>query len=557
VSTQHKIKFPQGKALLHLARTYPSLALCLLEMVQNAIDAEARKIHVHIDLGRHSAVIQDDGNGISVEKFDQALSSVMNSIKNPDKLGQFGIGLISPLDKVKSYTVTSKPREGAEIFQWTFDSEKIGAMVDTPHVPFRRVTALGAVPADWALATWRTVIRLNGIIRDKVTSIIDLEELHEQILGKYGTAMRNARTTCTIVLVDADGQQTSTYIQPREYTGQAIKPSTYKQTDAGDVTFRLYRANARLGKRTGKVTIHKVDDNFGVPWKDFVNQARATKWVAMFPAAFEALGSGFFEGVITAKNIQLHPERTKFVWDDALAGLYVAIAEWFEDVGKALLTDEKELAKADRFQQLGLTSLKRWDDLLDLPEYGYLRAALANTFVIGRMGGGHVDPENGKVKGEQEQTSLRTGQGGAGQKRTPTGEHAGKGNRANLPNEERDRDRPGDMPLSALGPNGNKRRLVRSDSIGLQLSYEPLDSVNLWELDHSLGILTFNTSNRLWARCEPRDAHILHLTEWVICNVLHLLILPQDQFVSSRMFVDQQAKTYVELFILSSPPKRR
>lgn len=553
----HRVRFSQGKALMHLARTYPTLALCIMEMIQNAIDAEATKIHVLIDLGKRQAVVQDNGIGITADKFREALGSVMESIKKRDKLGQFGIGLISPLGKAKSFTVTSKPRGGGEIHRWTFESDRIAAMSDRVEVPYTKASLLGDVKVDWTEVSWRTVVKLNDIVKDRVTSLVNLEELHEEILAKFGTAMRNGRTVCKIVLVDTDGRETSTLIQPREYAGQPIPISTYTQEDVGEVTFRLYRAVSKSGRRNGKVSVQQMDNNFAVPWKEFVNQARGTGWVKDAPAAFEALGSGYFEGVIVAKNIVLHPERTKFVWDDALAGLYMAIFEWFEAEGKALLNDEAEKAQANRYQDLGLKTLERWDELLDSDEYAHLRAALENTFVFGRLGSGHVTPADGSVNGPQDETSVRTGQGGAGKERTPSGEHNGKGNRAGLPDEERNPDRPGDVPVGVIGPRGQRRKLIKHDSIGLQLAYEPLETTRLWELDANLGILYLNTSNRLWERCESRDSYLLQLTDWVIFQVLHLLVLPTDQLEMAREFVDHQVKAYVELYILSGPPKRR
>lgn len=555
--SNHKIQFPQGKALMHLANTYPTLALCLMEMIQNAIDAEATKVHVFVDLQRRFAVVQDNGTGVSVEKFREALGSVMVSSKDQrNKLGQFGIGLVSPLGKAKSFTLTSKPRGGGQVNRWTFNSAEIEGMDTSVRIPYRTVPQLAAVEANWAPGiTWRTVVRLSELRQDRATSVINLEDLHEQVQSKYGVAMRNARTTCTIVLIDTKGNQTSTRIQPREFAGTPIEPSMYTQEDVGEVHFRLYQARSRQGRRTGRVTVHAGDSSFGVGWRDFANQARGTGWAREFPAAFEALGSGFFEGVIKAKNLELHPERTKFVLSDALYGLYMAIGEWFEREGQGIFSNEAELARASRYQNLGLKSLERWDTLLDRDEYAALRAALEATFVFGRLGSGHVIPTVGTVGGPQDETSVRTGQGGAGKERKPSDRPAG--GRGNTPDRERDPDRPGDIPLGVIGPRGRQRNLVRHDSIGLQLAHDKLDSVNLWELDRNLGILYLNTAHRLWERCENKDAHLLHLTDWIIMKVLHLLIRPREEFDALHEAVEQEAKTYVELFILSSPPKRR
>ena len=105
---------------------------------------------------------------------------------------------------------------------------------------------------------------------------------------------------------------------------------------------------------------------------------------------------------------------------------------------------------------------------------------------------------------------------------------------------------------------GHPRQLVKHDSLGLQLAYEPLESSRLWELDANMGVLYFNTTHRLFVACdnEKKDHQLLHLQDWVILQVLHLLTKPPERFEDFRVLVDQQAKSYVELFILTSPPRR-
>ena len=53
--------------------------------------------------------IRDDGDGVGQEEFDEALQQVCHSQKTHGKLGRFGIGLISPLDKCERSTFTSCP----------------------------------------------------------------------------------------------------------------------------------------------------------------------------------------------------------------------------------------------------------------------------------------------------------------------------------------------------------------------------------------------------------------------------------------------------------------
>jgi hypothetical protein len=540
---------------MRLSATYPSLHRTVLEMIQNALDAGAKRVFVRIDLDKREAIVMDDGEGIQPSKFNDALMSVCESQKpKQGSLGRFGLGLISPLDKVKTFHVYSMPRgTRAGGNHWTFDPNKIKEVVQNVTIPVRPLEKLPPIVTPYTETVgWRTMMKLEGITRDKVTTLITLDELEDDVLTNFGQAMRTKGTSCKVELIEA-GKTQLREIKPRDFTGIPFEVVSLHGDVVGTVTFKLYRAKSRNGKRQGVVSVQEDGDAFLLPWKHFVRQARAHKWTDS-SAAFDALGSGYFEGFITAKNVTLHAERTKFVANDALYELYLLIDEWFNDYGKSYLNDEKEKSAAERLQTLGLRSLERWNNLLDDDSYAHLRAGLEGTFVFGRLGAGHVDPAHGRVGGEQDKPSVRVGQGGAGKQRTPRSE----GESHPRPAEgERNPDRPGDLPLGVIGPRGNKRQVVRHDSIGLQIAHEPLDSTRLWELDADYGILYFNTTHRLWERCESKDAWVLHLQEWVIMQVLHLLVMPAELFETTRQVVDMQAKCYVEQFICTAPPKRR
>ena len=97
-----------GSVLMHIASdTYTTLPRTVLEGVQNAIDADADTITIIVDMRTRDIIIRDDGNGVTVKMFDDALTQICNSTKTPDKLGRFGRGMapnISLLESLKCYT---------------------------------------------------------------------------------------------------------------------------------------------------------------------------------------------------------------------------------------------------------------------------------------------------------------------------------------------------------------------------------------------------------------------------------------------------------------------
>ncbi len=135
--TSDPVNFPAGKILVRLANEYPFVLLVILENVQNALDANARNVSVRINQKTSCITVRDDGDGVSVSGFQEALQSVCESAKSRGKLGQFGIGLISPLGKCERFTFTSSPRDKDEFREWTFNTAEIEASKDMPNIPRR------------------------------------------------------------------------------------------------------------------------------------------------------------------------------------------------------------------------------------------------------------------------------------------------------------------------------------------------------------------------------------------------------------------------------------
>ncbi len=317
--TKARLDFHHGEVLLKLSDTYPTFSKSILEMIQNALDALAAHVYVKIDLKHRVAVVMDDGEGITPEKFAEALKSVGKSVKSRhNKLGRFGLGLISPLRKVKYFTVTSFPVGVTSPVEWTFNARQIGLQNQEVDIPVKTLGRFVPEPCNWqADASWRTIVKLFGITADKVVSMVDLDTFEDDLLANFGQAMRMHGTTCFIELIDEQGHRSQREIRPKEYSGQPFPVIAYNGPDAGTVSFELYRSRSRSGKPRGIVSIRQEGDLFLLPWKNFVNQARGLGWADTSPA-FQALDSGYFEGVITAEKIQLAATRSKFDISEAL-----------------------------------------------------------------------------------------------------------------------------------------------------------------------------------------------------------------------------------------------
>ena len=109
-----KLSLHIGRALLQVASAYPTLRKVIAEATQNALDANASKIIIDVNLKDRQVTIQDNGDGVSEEAFNEAIQMICESRKllgtDQKKLGRFGIGLIAGLGKCKEFCFISRPK---------------------------------------------------------------------------------------------------------------------------------------------------------------------------------------------------------------------------------------------------------------------------------------------------------------------------------------------------------------------------------------------------------------------------------------------------------------
>jgi hypothetical protein len=180
-----------GESLFHLAKFYPTVMLMVAEMVQNAVDAAAKTVFVGIDVDKHEIIVLDNGSGVTVARFQQALRSVGKGIKEPGSIGRFGLGLISPLNKCKQYKFASQmdtsPGKRGMANIWTFDCLKIKATEKGLRIPRVQRPLLPPVPKQFVRlagqysVAWRTMVLLEGVTDEQTVGTIDLDDLERQI----------------------------------------------------------------------------------------------------------------------------------------------------------------------------------------------------------------------------------------------------------------------------------------------------------------------------------------------------------------------------------------
>lgn len=523
-----------GKILWRLANTYPTLLLTVVECVQNAIDADATQVLVAIDQQANRVIVADNGNGVDEQKFGAALRSIGDSRKRKGSLGQFGIGLISPLNKCGKYLFIS--REGTDKpNEWLFEGEKIKAQ-SSVDIPRRTLANLPAIPAPFRStsrrigATWNSMALMEDTTQDRTIRTVDLDELEHQILIKLSIGMRRKGTIVHVVINDEKGAVSNRTITPMEYRGQPLEEVVYDDVDCGKIVFRLYRASLTGEGRKGEVSVMAMHDSYPISWQEYRTQAMGAGFLEHFPEAFATLGSGYFEGVVLLEKVSLDPRRTRFVMSDALRASYYAVASWFEEHGSKHYEDEKEQRRETRYRELGEKSLNH---LLEV-----LGADPRLSAILEDLTGAAP-----KAKPKEENGSTRA----PNKRRRTTAEPT-----------------PREPKEPSKEPSSRRARAT------LRFGYEQIHGyANVWTFDWDTTTIVFNTLHPIWvmldenadgSRNSRHDKQIIHLQLYVGLEVLQLLadcLDSPDEFDERRYEIDKRIKPYALTVIQPMPMRTR
>lgn len=522
MSNHSRLEVHTGEALCRIAGAYPMILEVILEQVQNSLDANSKNIWVVLSKRSRHIAIRDDGDGVGQEEFDEALRQVCHSQKTHGKLGRFGIGLISPLDKCERSTFTSCPKGIHNAYtEWTFITKDIREQdkdVTVPRVDRRDLFFIRSkehqAPKGLTSVMWRTEVNIFGYTADKVISRIgSIDDLAEAIFERFGATIRRNNVKLNLKFISESGEEEKREnIRPKKFTGRALEDVVILDPKAGRVFFQMYLAPKTTRGQAGKVLVGESDNDFRIPFGVF------SQSTDMLPEEVaKALNSGVFEGEIMAEKIKLHASRKSFERDDTLLGLCTAIEEWFRMHGEKYLEEVQEANRDKRYQELGLDSLRELEDMLRMPEFIHLREVMGK-FSLGTVGKGHTPPNEAAVKGKQQEKSLSTHESAPGGKSSKKIERQEAGD--TLPKHH---------PYTVAGPRGSKRTLVKKDSVGLQFSYVTMyGSDRLWELDIREGVLHLNVSHPLWVLCDVSDRKIRQLQETIAINALMIEVMPED-----------------------------
>ena len=80
-----------------LTSTGYDIHTAIFELVANSLDAGAKEIQIFYDKEKSNLIIQDDGQGMSIKRLQEAMDLGSNGVYNDGQIGYFGVGLKSSI----------------------------------------------------------------------------------------------------------------------------------------------------------------------------------------------------------------------------------------------------------------------------------------------------------------------------------------------------------------------------------------------------------------------------------------------------------------------------
>lgn len=533
------VGFHSGNTLGKISLTYPTLLTVILELVQNSLDSKAKEINVIIDYVKRTVKVRDDGNGITVERFAAVIGQICGSMKEKDELGKFGMGLLSPIGKCKSFFITSIPKGLNNGYnRWYFDCNKLLNSKEALEIPHSEVSKAiyskkGGAIKNLEVLNYRTEVNLQDFKSDKTITSVSVTELQRQINSRFSEAMKKLDTEVHIYLKTTDEKIDRLSFKASHFGGKKMDTVVYGNATTGQAYFEIYVAPKMAAGRRGEISVGIKDDMFRIGMKDFI------KSISHYIGAdtLTVLNSGTFEGYIISDACTLHPNRKEFMDDDFLVNLVINIEEWVSNHAKPVLISMKDSQREEWLQVVGSVAMSRLETRLRNSSSRLLDVikGFKKGFSVARP------KENGQDYKSKDMSS-------------PTEYKKGKGQKNVLPKDQSDA-----IKMTVAGPNGQRRRSVTGCNTGLQFVYEELSgNEHHWEFDSETGILTFNMRSNNWETVErSNERNLIDYQERVAMSALRMCCAPEASRQIIFNFLQDGLEDEVSLIVEPSTVRGR
>jgi len=422
-------------AIMTFANLYSKSTLDVLnEMVQNQIDANAKKSEIHLDLQKRRLVTLDNGEGTTIDDMKMRLGNIGTRFTHGGKIGEKNLGNLAPIGIAPKYAFTSRPRildPQHPFFTISFDRSQIENK-KTPQ--FKCEIDKKGKRANFSKQGWTTSVTVNKIEKSALRRINEMKDplgaICTSIASAFREKIKKTGIKINVTLTTRDGQSSSRVVKPLEYPGRReyIEIETLQK---GNVQFEMF-----LTTKPNKKPQILVD--YQGRWQFPLRNLDIWSDVSYIFA------SGYIQGTIRVDFCELLEDRKGFKWssdldllNDAITKFVVNHAQpWIEE-----LEEEKELDKFEEVAKNVLNSLKDSELFDKFPD------------IFGEIFKGSVsDSHHGK--GKKDETKIRTQE---------KEDHGGTSKPSKKKGKAKDK-----IHLGVSSPRGTKRRNVRGQK-GFQI----------------------------------------------------------------------------------------
>ena len=521
-----------GNILRIIASRYPRLHDVVLEIIQNALDASAKRIDVVVNLERRQVSAFDNGFGVNEDEFQEALTSIGQSIK-PGKfrhgqfrmLGQFGLGLVAPIGKCRTYRFIShsaKPGKRTDYIEYNFDAV---SMESSKEIDGISGVSRPDIDNDFAKGRtwWNTYVNLKDLIADETITGVKFDDLARDIMDRYGEALRQGGVDLTLKFIGRDGKAQEAKIDPPEFSGDELEEVILSGKDCGQVSLKLFLLPQPVAKTKARLLFCVPQSDFRLPWRQICRQA--LRILSEEDKIFDVFNSGLFEGVVSIEKCQITFERDGFNATNALVDFFIQLEDWAREHGLKYVESVNAQQRDNRFQEIGKQAVADLERYLDSNPTAF---STPLNFLRGAISGGHTDMPGRKTPTEG--TVMGTGKHHEGGGEEDDEQNSGEGNKRGEQKKRRH--------ITVGGPGGTGRVIVKGQS-GFTLIIEAIrDSVERYIVEEEKGIIRVNSRHPDFSRVNKKA------TQSYLKQYLYYIML----VVLSKYCVPELNRTGIEIF---------
>lgn len=465
-----RVGFHYGRTLLHLADTYSRPVQVILEMVQNAIDADCKNIYIKVDNSKKYIYCADDGKGESYSNLQRRFERIGERQKEK-KIGHKGIGNLACLAIAETSCLTTRPKDSGERF-CTISLSRSG--LENQSEPFDLPCALESdsfrpgvnfrLGSDFRIST----LLIAKKVKTSANKLLnDTAMISRGIEDKFATQIIQKDIR---IIIETSSQRIN--VKPSPYPGE--KQETILKTKLGDVKFEMYVLNKPERKPRLHVVHGKSSEEFySIPFTPFINVS---------PVVKEVFGSGYLQGNIFLPFCTITPDREDLEFDDELSIFWDCIEKYSQDFGMELLNKLSEEKKELKIFLVLNNALKKASTYLK-------KNNELKNFFSGIVSPGHIGYESGI-----DTENVRT-------KKQISYEHNNTTNGKTPLSEKK-----GIVHTGIVDYSGSKRRVVNRQ-VGLYAEYRNpvLEEGMDWRCKREGRVIVFNCMHQDWLKAETNS----------------------------------------------------